>query len=800
MKKRISNINKAKISQLSDALDGINNKVPHIQKTVINFKGRKSSDIAQKAIEILSDRDDLIIDPFMGSGSFVLASVKAGRKIVGLEIDNYTYAADYALLYKADVTKLNELYNSVENKVKSNVMELYETRCCNTKNYISKTLYDPETQEYENPTPNREIVDGNNIKLVFKCPICKKKHKKYDSFDNEVLNRVNRINTDAFPHKKYIENSRINITKSTGADYYDRIFTNRNKAALLLIQNAILELEPSKERDILEQALVSSLSLARIAMYGSSTDILYHVVPYGAQEMNVWCLFEDKVKNFIEFKKEYCPILDKTPESNSKYEIINCSYQDYCENNNKIFDLIYTDFPYTDQVPYLERNQLYRIWLETFYDSEKFKLTSKMLEDEIVLTNAPSRSKKGDLDYYYHDIDKMFFCFNKLLKTNGLAVFTVKLGKNKYFSTLNEIINLARKNGFEYATRIGIDKDDPSLRKQSAYKNTLSKEMIILFEKLDKKDIYWYIGDKNYEFETVKLIYNRITGSSEEINISQTVNYVVEQIRINEKYFCNDDDIERINKIIKDNFIIDISNSVVRIDPNKLYLDIEDKTDLFTKFYNYIPVIINSLLDKQGQFVLDDLYFEIANILCTGNPETINQFLDNPNYANDIMRLVANYCEINNKVYTRKTYSQPVTASAIDISTLDGTAFELTIKKLLEESGFENVINTGGSGDLGVDLLASKTDSFGVKRQYLFQCKRWVADVGSQPIQRLVSERARRNADFAVCVTTSGFTKDGKLIASQQDVEMWDGEYITRELNLYFPNKYYNGMACIFRR
>ena len=278
MKKRISNINKAKISQLSDALDGINNKVPHIQKTVINFKGRKSSDIAQQAIEILSDRDDLIIDPFMGSGSFVLASVKAGRKIVGLEIDNYTYAADYALLYKADVTKLNELYNSVENKVKSNVMELYETRCCNTKNYISKTLYDPETQEYENPTPNREIVDGNNIKLVFKCPICKKKHKKYDSFDNEVLNRVNRINTDAFPHKKYIENSRINITKSTGADYYDRIFTNRNKAALLLIQNAILELEPSKERDILEQALVSSLSLARIAMYGSSKDILYHVV------------------------------------------------------------------------------------------------------------------------------------------------------------------------------------------------------------------------------------------------------------------------------------------------------------------------------------------------------------------------------------------------------------------------------------------------------------------------------------------------------------------------------------------
>lgn len=783
-----------KISKLTNALNGIDNKVPHIQKTVINFKGRKSSDVAEKVIEILSNNNDSIIDPFMGSGSFVIAATKLGRKIVGLELDNYTYSAVYALLYQSNEKQLKDLFTIVEDKVKSKVMELYETRCCNTKNYISKTLYDPETQEYENPTPNREIVNGNNIKLVFKCPVCKKKHKRFDEFDKKQLEKVNALRTNTFPHAKYIENSRINITRSTGADYYDRIFTNRNKTALLYIQNAILELKPSKERDVLEQALVSSLSLARIAMYGSSTDILYHVVPYGAQEMNVWCLFEDKVNSFINFKKEYSSILDKNPESNSKYEIINCSFQTFCKKSNTIFDLIYTDFPYTDQVPYLERNQLYRIWLETFYDSNKFKLTNEMLEDEIVLTNAPSRSQKGDIKNYYHDIDNMFFCFNKLLKTNGLAVCTVKLGKNKYFSTLNEIINLARKNGFEYATRIGIDKDDPTLRKQSAYKNTLSKEMLIIFEKLNTKDTYWYVGTKNYEFETVKLIYNKIKSSSDEINISQSVQYVVDYLRKHEKYLCSAEDRVRISNIIKNNFFIDVSNAVVRIDPNRLYLDIEDRTDLFTKLYNYIPVIINSLLEKQGQFVLDDLYFEIASVLCTGNPETINQFLDSSTYANDIMRLLENYCDINNKVYTKKTHSYSFSSSAVDISALDGTAFEMLIKKLLEASGFENVVNTGGSGDLGVDLLATKNDSFGVKRLYLFQCKRWVADVGSQPIQRLVSERARRNADYAVCVTTSGFTKDGKLIASQQDVEMWNGEFIARELALYFPNKYYNGM------
>ncbi len=794
MKKEISQENTRKISELINALNGTENKVPYIQKTVMNFKGRKSPEIAQKAIEILSEENDSVIDLFMGSGSFVYAAVNAGRKIVATEIDNYTYSAVYSLLYKADEQKLRFLYKTVEGEVKDEVMSLYETRCCGTKNYISKLLYDPETQEYENPTPNREIIDGNNIKLVSKCPICQRKHKKFDDFDRKKLAEINKINTDDFPHKKYIENSRINITSSTGANYYDRIFTNRNKVALLLIQKSIKNLEPSKERDILEQALVSSLSLSRIAMYGSSTDILYHVVPYGAQEMNVWCLFEDKVNSFFEFKRENASILDEYPESNDKFEIINCSYQDYCNTTDKVFDLIYTDFPYTDQVPYLERNQLYRIWLESFYDSEKFKLSPKMLKDEIVLTDAPSREDKGNINNYYKDIDKMFSCFNKVLKPRGLAVCTVKLGKNKYFSTLNEIINLARKNGFEYASRIGIDKDDPSLRKQSAYKNTLSKEMIIIFEKLDEENRYWYVHTKNYEFETVKIIYNKIISASTEVNLTQAVQHVTDHLRGTERYICNENDILRIKYIIESNFLIDVSKSIVRIDPNKLYLDIEDKTDLFTKFYNYIPVIISSLLEKQGQFVLDDLYFEIANTLCTGNPETINQFLESPSYFNDIMRLVSNYCDIDNKVYTKKSYSLPLSNTAVDISSLDGTSFELLIKKLLEASGYENVINTGGSGDLGVDLLANKKDTAGNIRLYLFQCKRWAADVGSQPMQRLVSERIRRNADFAICVTTSGFTKDGRLIASQQDVIMWDGDYISKALDLYFPNQYYNSM------
>lgn len=791
MKKEITKINREKLQKIPLVLDGVENNVPLKLKTVFNFKGRKSPLIAQKIIEAITSEDDVIFDPFMGSGSFVLSAAKAKRRIVATEIDNYTFSAVSTLLAEIDFEKLKALFCHVEKDAKASVMQLYETSCCGTRNYIEKLFFDPQDNEFYSPKPNREFSEGRNIKLISTCPVCSKKDKKFEKIDESKFYAITDADVKDFPKSIYIENSRINITKSTGADHYDRIFTKRNQKALLLIQKAISKQPPSIERDVLEHALVSTLSLARISMYGSSTDILYHVVPYGAQEMNVWALFEHKVNCFVMFKKEYSDILFNS--QTDSYKIYNESYQDFCSHSSltNAYDLIYTDFPYTDQVPYLERNQLYRIWLEKFYDNKTFKLTPKMLEDEIVQSDSPTRPKKKGVEQYYANIDKMFNTFYRILKDNALVVLTVKLGKSKYFTTLMEIINLARKNGFEYAFRMGIDKNDPTIRKQAAYKNTLSNEMLIVFQKLESSKRYWYVNNKNYEFETIKLIYNTIL--KEEITLTDAVKLVKQILLKKESYIVTDDDLHTIQKIITDNFIIDNITGIVRKDYNKLYLDIEDNTDLFTKFYNYIPVIIGKLLDDNEKFVLDDLYFEIANTLCNGDPKTVNQFLADASHAADIETLLRNYCETDGRVYTKKNYSEASKESSTDISMLEGYEFERLIKKLLEAEGYTDVVPTGGSGDLGVDLLAKKLDEKKIQKSYLFQCKRWAANVGSEPMQRLVAEKMRRGADYGICVTTSDFTKDGKLISEEQDIEMWNGETVIQKLNTYFPGEYYNG-------
>ena len=116
---------------------------------------------------------------------------------------------------------------------------------------------------------------------------------------------MKKLDTKRFPGHNLIENSRINITKSTGAHKYDKNYTNRAKFALLILQDSINKLPECIERDILEHCLVSALALSRISQYGSGTEYLYHVMRFQAQEKNVWNIFADKCNNFMKFKEKY---------------------------------------------------------------------------------------------------------------------------------------------------------------------------------------------------------------------------------------------------------------------------------------------------------------------------------------------------------------------------------------------------------------------------------------------------------------------------------------------------------------
>ena len=792
---RIDEETKQLINSAFDSINDSDKKIEKFYQKVLNFQGKKTYKIAKKIISSVTATDDIIYDPFFGTGSFLIGGSLADRHVIGTELDNYTFNAVRVLLSKCDEEKLDILFSKVNDLAKNNIMSLYETKCCNSTNYISKLHFDPITKEFFNPTPHRDIKDGKNIKLLFKCPICGNRDKKFDFIDQLKIDECNKINTSSFPHHKFIENSRINITSSTGADTYDTNFTNRAKVALIELQKAIDTLEDCIEKEILEYALVFSIALSKIAMYGSGTNNLYHVVEYTAQEMNVWELFCDKINSIKSYKTSLVSVLQNHFNSTDKIEIYNFSFQEYLKSNNKKFKVIYTDPPYTDQVPYLEYQQYYRDWLRCFYDKNKYQLTSTMLEQEIVVSNAPSRKNK-DLAHYLNDIDNMFKLFSEHLETNGFVFLTIKLGEKKYFNILTNYIELARKNGLEFVSKYAIENTDPTIRKQAAFLSTLSTQIIICFQKLSKEKEYWYIDDFNVEKYIKEYTFNTLTSDTNHIaQLPLLLNNIKKYLFDNFAYNCSSGDLEKINFIIKSYFIVN-SLSIVQLDPNELYIGLEKENNLFVKLYETIPVLIKKLLNQKGCFTIDDLYYEIAVILCEYDPRLFDAFLKNYTYKASINSLINNYCEESNHMFVKRKIQNVRSDGAIDISCLDGYEFEELTKKLLIKEGYKNVVRIGGAGDRGVDLIAQEPNT---GMNVIFQCKRWISNVGSDPIQRLHSMMVLDNNRIkkAVCITTSDYTVDGKDIAHKSGVLLINGRQLLEKLEHYFPGKYYHGALDI---
>lgn len=798
MHTRVKKETKQKVDSVLSSIKREDNNIPSFFK-VFNFQGQKSPLVAKKVIEGLTSQEETILDPFFGTGAFVVAAADAERSVTGIELDNYTFNIVKNLLTKINVVKLDTFFQTVSSICQHEVMSLYETKVSGNTYYIHKIYFDPITQEYFNPKKQRDItrLHGDTIELEDnKDNIRSKKFEKIDQDKIEYCNT--QLDVSRFPHHKLIENSRINITAKTGADYYDKNFTNRAKYALLLIQDAILTLPKSVERDTLEFALVSSIALSKIAMYGDGTDNLYHVLLYTAQERNVWTLFSSKVDAFKRYKEELALILqnDFEPTASNRITLIQGDYEKKLNEMGKTFNCIYTDPPYTDQVPYIEKSQYFRDWLRVFYDSKKYALTSKILKDEIVVSNAPSRTDKN-IDNYFKDIDKMFSVFSKYIKTSGFLVLTLKLGTKKYFNVLTKLINYAKKNGFEYIQNFSLENKDPTIRKQAAYLSTILKQTIVIFQKLPKEEQYWFVGDINVEQQIEKVIYEAIDASKEKyIDLTQGVDLVQKDFLKLGIIFSNEQ-LEKVAQIIKNYF--SVFNHTIQLDPNSLYLGLEDSNSLLMKLYDTIPVIIKNLLDKQGSFVLDDLYSNIDYMVFDGDASLTDKLLQDDDFKNNSETIVNNYCDIVNGKYVKKRVSNEFDKDSIDISTLDGYELERLMVKLLGDIGYIDPIETGKSGDMGVDLIATEKLPDGSMQKVIFQCKRWIGNVGSTPIQRLHSMMVIDSKDIkrAVCITTSSYTKDAKKVAHETGVELIDGQQLLALLQKQYGKKYYHGALSL---
>lgn len=73
-------------------------RFPRVPQNRLRHQNEKPVELLERAVESLSDPGDMVLDPFMGSGSTGEACARCGRAFMGCEIDPYYYGVAEARL------------------------------------------------------------------------------------------------------------------------------------------------------------------------------------------------------------------------------------------------------------------------------------------------------------------------------------------------------------------------------------------------------------------------------------------------------------------------------------------------------------------------------------------------------------------------------------------------------------------------------------------------------------------------------------------------------------------------------
>ncbi len=107
-------------------------------------------------------------------------------------------------------------------------------------------------------------------------------------------------------------------------------------------------------------------------------------------------------------------------------------------------------------------------------------------------------------------------------------------------------------------------------------------------------------------------------------------------------------------------------------------------------------------------------------------------------------------------------------ADIVRIDSMTGTEFERRLEAAFVHVGY-SVTHVGGRGDFGADLVLELPGT-----RTVVQAKRWSNVVGPGAVQEVVGSRSYYDAQYAIVVTTSSFTKAAIELARSNNVELWE--------------------------
>ena len=427
-----------------------------------NYMARKPYNVVSEIIKRFCPDNGCVYDPMFGSGTTIIEASKLGRKAIGTDINLLAYKLCKTSLTRWDLCKVEHAIDSFCEAVRSSCNPLYIhvedeenrilERChfdrCGTE--LVPTMYWYKLQKNRKLTGRKKAIASNVFMEQYKIYA----HTEKQNVADLAL----------------IPNSRIAIGPNATVYSY---FCNRNLIAMDRILGILHSYQNSYCYDILELLVSSAINLIKLSDKKASSQMPYWLPKKDVTSRNAVMIIEQKATAFKEglaylcekckrFVDENDIVLKNMPAQNISLDLL----------PNESVDLILTDPPYTDQVPYLEYNQLW-------YKVMGWKgFTDESLDAELVVSDAPSRNK--DADDFNHIFKVILSRISPALKTNGYFIMFYHSFDLKSWS---KILKTMQEHGLAYCGQIPSAAPRKSFKTIMTPKGTLDGNYIVVFQK-----------------------------------------------------------------------------------------------------------------------------------------------------------------------------------------------------------------------------------------------------------------------------------------------------------------------------
>ncbi len=389
------------------------------------YWGKKPAECVSFLIESLSKEGDLIVDPFIGHGTIAREALARGRRIIGGDLNPAAIAITRLLVKPPAARALQDALNEIEKKTRIEIEDSYQT----SGGIASHFLWDDEML--------LEVWSKGSSRQLDKGP----------ATDDDAADALswNSYHAQLLRPLALFNNGRIN-TRSNFS--WPDLFCGRAIRNIELLYSAILEY-PTEIRNALLCILTSSVGQMSKMVFaisnrggntkGPKTEVGSWVIGYWRPklhfEINAWNCFSNKAGKLIKSlnsrglsRHEYvtdASQIDEVVQKRQSCAVVNSDAVQLLSGlGDDTVDLIVTDPPHGDRIPYLELSEMWNAILGQ----------SAVFESELVVSDAKNRNK-NEVAYEY-GLGKILSLMCDKIKSEGLIAIMFNASIEESWSAL----------------------------------------------------------------------------------------------------------------------------------------------------------------------------------------------------------------------------------------------------------------------------------------------------------------------------------------------------------------------------